>query len=561
VNLDQLIAQLKRLASTLTIGQILTLVGVLFAVVGLVVGSAYWVNTPSYTLLYSDLDAESASAVVTQLKNAKVPYVLDENGRSVRVASDRIDELRLDMASQGLPATGRVGFEIFDRTAFGTTEFLEHVNYRRGLEGELARTISTISEVSSARVHIALAKDSLFTGDAQPAKASVVLKLRNNRPLAASTIAGIAGLVAGSVESLRPEAVVIVDTFGRPLSRTDMDREEIDSGVHIDDQRRVEQDLTTKVIALLEPVVGPGHVRVNVSARLSSNSEEQTEERWDPTTVLRSRQSMTDVGSQASSQGIAGARANAPPNASTTPPAPTPTTAPPQVGKSSETANYEVSKLTRHTIAPSGQLARLSVAVILDDERTVTKDTEGKVQTTSKPREATDIERIKGLVSAAVGLDAARGDQLTVENIAFEEPPVEEDVPAPSGWRQYTPQLTPELGMQALRTVGVIALALVAIFVVLRPMARAALGNPLPKAAKAVAGVAAAPAPASFAQPGGRTVADLEGDIEAELDANEIPKTGALRLPALTKRISKKADEHPEAVAKLVRSWLTEQQS
>ena len=552
-------AQLKRLFTTLTIGQIATLGAVLVAVVGLVVGSAYWVNTPSYTLLYSDLDAESAGAVVTQLKNAKVPYVLDDNGRSVRVASDRIDELRLDMASQGLPATGRVGFEIFDRTAFGTTEFLEHVNYRRGLEGELARTISTISEVSSARVHIALAKDSLFTGDAQPAKASVVLKLRNNRPLAASTIAGIAGLVAGSVESLRPEAVVIVDTFGRPLSKTDGDHE-VESGVDLDDQRRVEQDLATKVVALLEPVVGPGHVRVNVSARLSSNSEEQTEERWDPTTVVRSRQASSDVGSLASPQGVAGARANAPPNSSTAPAAPTITTASTQTGRTSETTNFEVSKLTRHTIAPSGQLARLSVAVILDDERSVTKDAEGKVQTTSKPREATDIERIKGLVSAAVGLDPARGDQLTVENIAFEEAPVEEEVPAPSGWRQYAPQLTPDLGMQALRVLGVVVLAIVAIFVVLRPMARAAFP---PQLAAATAGgaarVAAPAAPAGVAQ-GGRSVADLEGDIEAELDANEIPAAGALRLPALTKRISKRAEEQPENVAKLVRSWLTEQQ-
>ncbi len=559
MNFDQLFSQLKRLSSTLTIGQIATLAAVLVAVIGLVVGSAYWVNTPSYTLLYSDLDAESASAVVTQLKNAKIPYVLDDNGRSVRVASDKIDELRLDMASQGLPATGRVGFEIFDRTAFGTTEFLEHVNYRRGLEGELARTIATISEVSSARVHIALAKDSLFTGDAQPAKASVVLKLRNNKPLAASTIAGIAGLVAGSVESLRPEAVVIVDTFGRPLSRTDTDHQDTDSGVAIDEQRRVEQDLTTKVVALLEPVVGPGHVRVNVSARLSINSEEQTEERWDPTTVLRSRQSTSDVGSQTSPQGIAGARANAPPNASTTPPTPAPAISTAAAGRNSETANYEVSKLTRHTIAPSGQLARLSVAVILDDERTVTKDGDGKVQATSKPREATDIERIKGLVSAAVGLDTARGDQLTVENIAFEETPVEDVAPAPSGWQQYAPKFTPELGMQALRVVGVLVLGLVAIFVVLRPMMKAAFSAP----ARAVAAVAAAPAPVAAAAitPSGRSVADLEGAIEAELDANEIPQSGALRLPALTKRISRKADEHPEAVAKLVRSWLTEQQS
>ena len=197
-------------------------------VVGIVVGSAYWVNAPTYTLLYADLDPESASAVVTKLKAANTPYLLEQGGRTVLVPASRVDELRLDLASQGLPTSGRIGFEIFDRTSFGTTEFLEHVNYRRALEGELARTIGTIGEVASARVHIALAKESLFAGAAEQSKASVVLKLRNNRPLAPSTIAGIAGLVAASVESLRPESVVIVDTFGRPLSRTGRPEDDAD---------------------------------------------------------------------------------------------------------------------------------------------------------------------------------------------------------------------------------------------------------------------------------------------------------------------------------------------
>jgi len=219
VNPDQLLAPLKRLGSTLTPRQLATLAAAFVGVVGVVAGSAYWMNTPSYTLLYADLDPESANAVVAKLKTAKIDYVLDDGGRAVRVPMERVDELRLDMAAQGLPTTGRIGFEIFDRTAFGTTEFLEQVNFRRGLEGELGRTIGTIAEVASARVHIALPKASLFTGDNEQAKASVVLKLRNNKPLAPSTVAGIAGLVAASVESLRPESVVIIDTFGRPLSQ------------------------------------------------------------------------------------------------------------------------------------------------------------------------------------------------------------------------------------------------------------------------------------------------------------------------------------------------------
>src|SRR4029079_12058378 len=168
-----------------------------------------------YSLLVADMDAETASSVVTKLKESKVAYQLGDGGRTISVPAERVDELRLQFASGGLPSAGRIGFEIFDRPALGTTECLEHVNYRRALEGELARTIGTLSEVASARVHIAMAKDSLFVEQEQQAKASVGLKLKANRPLAVATVKGIAGLVAGSVESLRPESVVILDTFGR----------------------------------------------------------------------------------------------------------------------------------------------------------------------------------------------------------------------------------------------------------------------------------------------------------------------------------------------------------
>src|SRR5215211_6387358 len=137
-------------------------------VVAIVAGSAWWLNTPSYVLLFSDMDAEAAGQIVTRLKNLKVQYQLDEGGRAIRVPANRVDELRLELTSQGLPASGRIGFEIFDRTQFGATQFLEQVNYRRALEGEIARTIATLTEVSSARVHIAMAKDSLFGSRVQP---------------------------------------------------------------------------------------------------------------------------------------------------------------------------------------------------------------------------------------------------------------------------------------------------------------------------------------------------------------------------------------------------------
>lgn len=548
---EQLLAPLRRLSATLTPRQIATLAGTFVAVVGIMAGSTYYLNAPTYTLLYADLDPESANAVVSKLKAAKIQYVLDDGGRAVRVPADRVDELRLDMASQGLPTTGRIGFEIFDRTAFGTTEFLEQVNFRRGLEGELGRTISTITEVASARVHIALPKASLFTGDNEQAKASVVLKLRNNRPLAASTVAGIAGLVAASVESLRPESVVIIDTFGRPLFQSGPGDDD-QMGVPLERQQRLERDLSAKVVALLEPVVGAGHVRVNISARLNGNSQEETEERWDPTTVIRSRQSSTDASAVAAAAGVAGARANAPPPVGQAP-KPVVTPAPVMAGRSTETTNFEVSKLTRHTVAPRGELARLSVAVILDDIRTQTKDAEGKTQQSNKPREAAEVERIKNLVAAAVGFDAARGDQLTVENISFGEVPIDE-VAAPSWWQKVTPEVT-DYAPQAIRWLGVLVIAGLAFSMVLRPMVRAVLPPP----SLTAAGVAL-PAETAGAPQIVRTVADLEGEIEAELDASTAPPSAeARRLPVLSKRIAKRAETDPEQMARLVRTWLADE--
>src|SRR5512146_3542572 len=248
---QQLLARLKALFGSLSTGQLVTLAFSFIAVAAVVGGSAWFMNRTTYALLFSDMDADSASQVVTRLKSQKVPYELDNGGRAIRVPAEQVDELRLDMSSQGLPSSGHVGFEIFDRTSFGATEFLEQVNYRRALEGEIARTISTLTEVSNARVHIAMGKDSLF-GESQPAKASVVLKLRGNRSLPASTVSGITNLIAASVDGLRPE-----EDPNDPLG-----------GAQLERQQRLEHDMSSRVLALLEPVIGPDRVRVNVAVKL-----------------------------------------------------------------------------------------------------------------------------------------------------------------------------------------------------------------------------------------------------------------------------------------------------
>src|SRR5688572_27316978 len=424
---QQLLARLRTLTSSFSGGQLATLALSFVMVVGIVVGSAWWLNAPSYVLLFSDMDPESAGQIVTRLKTLKVPYELEAGGTAVRVPSDRVDELRLELTSQGLPASGRVGFEIFDRTAFGATQFLEQVNYRRALEGEIARTIATITEVSNARVHIAMGKETLF-GEPRPAKASVVLKLRTGRGLPESTIAGISNLVASSVEGLRPESVVILDSFGRPLARP-RDSEDIMAAQHVERQQRIEQEMAARVVALLEPVVGPDRVRVNVAVKLNPQSLEETEERWDPNSVVRTKQTTADQATSAALGGIAGTRGNEPGGTAAANNQAAAATGP-SSSRNAETTTYEVSRTTRHMIQPPGEVARMSVAVILDDDHVAKTSGEGQTTIERKSRTPEEIQKIQGLVAAAVGLETDRGDLLTVENVAFDEPVIVEPTPA-----------------------------------------------------------------------------------------------------------------------------------
>lgn len=562
MNPQQTLERAKALGASLTVAQGASLVLAFVAVVALVSGSAYLMNRQGYVLLFSDLDAESASDVVGRLKAAKVPYHLENGGRAVRVPEGRIDELRLDFASQGMPASGRIGFEIFDKVSFGATEFLEQVNFRRALEGEIARTISTLSEVASARVHVATAKSSLFESREQPAKASVVLKLRGNRPLAPDTARGICALVAASVEGLRPESVVILDSYGRPLSKPGEDTPGGPlGGPTMERQLAVEHDLSTKLVGLLEPVVGPGRVRVNVAARLNAQTEEQTEQRWDPSTaVVRSRQTTSDTTPlPAAVGGVAGARSNLPDASAKAPPPDVPTVVTPEAkmaGRSADTTNYEISYTTRHTVRPYGEVARLSVAVIVDDQAVVKAGADGKSTRTFKPREREELQKLQALASAAVGLDPARGDQLTVENMAFEDRAFLEDAPPLSFWEKNATRLT-ELG----RIAGIFTLGLLAFLLVVRPVVRHALGPAMPVAAEAPAGAAALPGPAG-APSLPRTIKDLEGAIEAELQAAEMEHASERqRIPVLAKRLGTMTQQEPEHAARLIRAWLQEDRS
>ncbi|HUK35944.1 MAG TPA: flagellar basal-body MS-ring/collar protein FliF [Vicinamibacterales bacterium] len=548
MNLQHLLQRLKTAASALSAQQLAVLAIAFVGVVGVTIGSAYWLNTPTYGVLFTDMDADTASAVVAKLKNDKIDYLLDEGGRTVRVPASKVDELRLSLASSGMPGSGRVGFEIFDRTAFGVTDFLEHVNYRRALEGELARTIASISDVAGARVHLAMPRESLFAGQEQPAKASVVLKLRTNRPLPSSTISAITGLVAGSVEGLRPESVVLIDNYGRALARPSSASDD-SSGPQLERQQALERDMSARVVALLDPILGAGHVRVNVTAQLDPGSQEETEEHWDPTPVVRSKQSMSQIaGGNAAGQGVAGARGNLPPDPKAPKPPETTLAAVSPSEHTAETTNYEVSRRTTHRLEPRGKLARLSVAVVVDDDHESVGEN-GKTVRRSKPRSAADIQKVHDLVAASVGLDADRGDQLTIENIAFEETPAAEDVPSVSVWRQYAPA-----ALDVGRVVAIVAICLLALFGVLRPALNRAVGT------AALPGTVARPSIVGGAPAAGlKTVEDLESEIDAELRAAANLGT-ARRLPVLTRRVAAMTQREPENTARLLRTWLSEEE-
>ncbi len=536
----------KAVRASLGTGQLVSLVAVFVGVVALVVGSAWYLNRTEYRVLFSDLNGEEASRVVERLEASDVTYRLQEGGRTILVPSEAMDSLKLQFAGEGLPTSGRIGFEIFDKVAFGQTEFLEHVNYRRALEGELARTIATLSEVSSARIHIAMQKESLFGAKEQPAKASITLTLKGTRALPPQAAMAITNLVAASVEGLRPEQVVIIDSYGRSLGRGAQAHDDgALAGLELEKQQKYERDMAMRVVSLLEPVVGIDRVRVNVSARLHPESQERTTEEYSPETVLRSEQVTIEGGEGAATAGIAGTRANLPaavqpdgtPAAATGPAAPSTTSA--GFTKSSKVSNYEVTKTVTHTIRPRGELAQVSVAVIVDDEHVTATGADGSATTSRKARDAASMQKLQKLVAASLGIDARRGDQVTVENIAFEAP-VADPVTAPKWYSRIGEQ-----SGGALRGLAVVVIVGMVLLLFVRPLVARLL-------------TVAGPDHVSMKMPQQlpKTIEEIEGEIEAQLDAT--PAEGDRRQPVLTRRVTQMATKEPESAAKLVRGWLAE---
>ncbi|MBU1170068.1 MAG: flagellar M-ring protein FliF [Proteobacteria bacterium] len=388
-----------------------------FAIVFLVVAGVgsivLWANKAEYKVVFTNLETEDSAEIVGKLKELKIPYTFERNESVILVPANRIHEARLGLASSGLPKGG-VGFEIFDKTDFGTTEFVQKLNFQRALQGELARTIKEMDEVRDARVIIVLPKDSVFVENVKPPSASVFLKLRSK--MAPGKVEAIVHLVASSVEDLTPELVTVVDSDGKVLSRgTGVDESNTPLNKQLEYKLAYEKTMAGRVQTMLEEIVGPGKAIVRVTADMDFKQVDMNEEIYDPDAqVVRSRQNITDQSDK--KDGDAGMISSVNPigNTGNTP-----------QGRSElnqhndETVNYEISKTVRVTQNPVGALMKLSVAAVLDGNYKWEKNDKGAGERVYVPRTPEELTRFETIVKQAMGYSADREDQVSVESIPF----------------------------------------------------------------------------------------------------------------------------------------------
>jgi flagellar M-ring protein FliF len=427
--------QLLKLISGLSTRQRISIVLAAILTGAGIFGLVRWKQESDFRPLYTSMAPEDAAGVVQKLRETGVDFRLSENGGTVLVSSSKLAESRLALAAAGLPKTGRIGFELFDKSAFGATDFVEHINYKRALEGELERSVMSLAEVEEARVHLTLPKESVFLDKQEPAKASVVLKLRPAAQISQQNVLAITNLVASAVEGLGPESVSVVDMNGNLLNRPrrtgDNDSSQITSEA-LEVRQQLERDLVAKIHSTLEPLIGPDRFRAGASVECDLTSGEQQEETFDPThSVMVSSQKTEDVTDRASAaSGIPGTASNLPGGQ-----APKPGSSG-GMSRRTENVSFQTSRIVRQTHIPQGMIRRMSLSVLVD--HTVQWEGAGAAKhRVLVPPTPETIQTIKDLVAAATGFNAGRGDQLIVESLPFEsslnaQPPASGPKPKPA---------------------------------------------------------------------------------------------------------------------------------
>jgi flagellar M-ring protein FliF len=482
------------------------------------------IATPDYKPLMTGMEAADAQSVGAQLAAKKIPYIVSPDGTTVSVPADQIDAARLEVASHDSPHSGRTGFEIFDKVSWGQTEFDEKVNYQRALEGELERTIQTMSSVKSARVHLVMASDSVFVDRERGAKASVTLRLRRGS-LSRDDISAISRLVAGAVDELKPTDVVIVDA--------DSNRSLGQSNSSSDGSDGIEQELTRRLISTLSPVVGADRIHASVNVEYETGSSEESQEKYDPavSATLSMQHSEEGSGPGAAAGGVPGATSNVPGAKASVPK---------NIAKESSqysmTDNnaYGVNRTTRHVIEPAGSIRRITAAVLLDDaiER---RQVNGKWIESYHKRQPEELQHISELAQAAIGFNSTRGDVISVQNLTFDRAEAEDLPPttlldqARKGLSDYSSEV---------RYAALLALFLLVYQLMIRPIQKRVLATPNPLQAQI------------------RAPVHTEPEAAAMLESSS---SLVQRNLLLKKQLAEFVKSEPESSTTAVRAWLREE--
>jgi len=575
-SLNQIQKQATDFVGNLSMKQRGLLVGGGLLTVAVLALFAHLVSTPDYKPLVTGMEASDAQALGTQLAAKNIQYQISSDGKTVSVPSDKLDSTRMELATDGMPRSGRLGFELFDKLNWGQTEFDEKVNYQRALEGELERSIQTLRDVDSVRVHLVLPTESVFLDRERKAKASVVIKPRGSE-LSNETQQAIAHLVAGAVDNLSPEDVTVVDAeTNRPL------------GTHqhnnMSGDEDLESELSAQLMQTLEPVVGPQHVRARVNVEYDPSTMEENSETYDPKSAVAvtEQKSEEEIGGGLQG-GVPGTSSNVPgggTDPSTPSTAATKATDPntgktttdsakasstktaPDAGNSSvseaktrtvvdggdetqisrsESSTFAVNRVVRHTLAPAGRIRRITAALLVDDAVDV-KQEGGKRTETRRKRTPDELKQIEDLAKAAIGIDATRGDILTVQNLSFDQAPPEAPV-KPTIMQKV--RVTLEDWSSLVRYAAIIALFMLAYLLLLRPMKNQVLATFRELPAAIAARNQAAPAVG---------VADLAPGQ----DINALPEAQQ-RAITLKKQLIEKVTDEPQVASKLIQAWIHEE--
>lgn len=512
---------LKNLAdyvSRMTASQVMMLFGV---IAGIIVGAVLvvgWLDDVTYSRLYSDLEESEAGEVIAYLADNKVPYQLSQGGRTIEIPASEVYRLRISLASQGLPRSGSMGYSIFDESNLGMTDFLQNLNFRRALEGELTRTIMQLHEVRAARVHIVMPKERLFKKDQKPATASIVVKLRGDG-LSSAQVSGITHLVAASVEGLKTENIILVDYNGNLLSSQQGNDHLVGlSASQLGMRKQVEAYLQDKAQSMLDGVLGSGKSIVRVTADLNFQQVERTSENYDPNAPsIRSEErvkrttSVSDKGAEAEESSEE------------------------DISETTIT-NYELNKTVEHIINAVGTIERLSVAVMVDGVYEPVENADGVIEDIYQPRSQQDLDRLASIVRNAIGFDQQRNDQMEIVNFSFDRQNLEGDRLALD--QMYEREFYLDIG----KKVGYVVLCLFLLLYVKKKATKlfAALGK-------------LAPPP-----PPPQRAAEMTAAAQSVEDEEAQPIVMEKRKPKLIDQMQETAKEQPDEIAKVIKTMMVD---